>query len=456
MGSKKTETLATRGRWRTGLLGLALAAATACGAATAGQPTVVPGGTVVSGGLATPTVRTDTGSPAPSASAAAATATAPATPPASATVGATPTSVPATTVPAASPTPVPTAGAGGTAAAPTFRVEEVATGLDTPWELAFAPDGRIFVTERPGRLRVIEGGRLRTEPVATVPDVVEQGEGGLLGIVLDPDFANNGVVYLYHTYRRDGMRNRVIAYTLQDRAGARGLTAPRVVIDNIPAGSTHNGGRIAFGPDGKLYITAGDAGTTATAQDRNSLAGKILRLNADGTVPADNPFPGSPVYSYGHRNPQGLAWQPGTNALYATEHGSSANDEINRITPGGNYGWPTITGTQTRDGMIAPVLASGSGNTWAPSGATFVRGEGFAAWRGSLIFTGLRSTTLWRLDLTNPASPRLSPILEDTHGRLRAVHEGADGSLYVLTSSQDGRGNPAGNDDRLLRLVPGR
>lgn len=408
MGSKYIGTPIGYRRWRAGLFGLALAALTACGGGTASQPTVVPGGTMVVGARTTPTVRADTGGAAPAASA----------------IG--------------------------------FRVEEVATGLDTPWELAFAPAGRIFVTERPGRLRVIENGTLRAEPVATVPDVVEQGEGGLLGLALSPTFATDNTLYLYHTYRRDGLRNRVIAYTLQDPAGARGLTAPRVVIDNIPAGSIHNGGRIAFGPDGKLYITTGDAGTTANAQDRDSLAGKILRLNADGAIPGDNPFPDSPVYSYGHRNPQGLAWQPGTNTLYATEHGSSANDEINRIVPGGNYGWPTITGTQTREGLIAPVLTSGGGNTWAPSGATFVQGDGFAAWRGSLIFTGLRSTTLWRLDLATADSPRLTPILEDTYGRLRAVHEGTDGALYVLTSSRDGRGNPAGNDDRLLKLVPNR
>ncbi|HEY8599076.1 MAG TPA: PQQ-dependent sugar dehydrogenase [Thermomicrobiales bacterium] len=379
----------------------------------ASRPTTMPGATAVSGQRVTPAIRTDTG---------------------------------ATT---ASPTAAPAATTG-------FTVEEVATGLDTPWELAFAPNGRIFVTERPGRLRVIEDGVLRAEPVASVPEVTEQGEGGLLGLVLDPGYATNGTLYLYHTYRAAGLRNRVISYRVQDMASARGLTDPRVVIDNIPAGGTHNGGRIAFGPDGKLYITVGDAGNSASAQDRASLAGKILRLNSDGSVPGDNPFPGSPVYSYGHRNPQGLAWQPGTNQLYATEHGSSAYDEVNSIVAGGNYGWPTITGTQTREGMLTPITESGGGNTWAPSGATFVQGSGFAAWRGSLLFAGLRSTTLWRLDLSNAGSPRLEPILEDTYGRLRAIHEGTDGALYVLTSSRDGRGSPAGSDDRLLRLLPKR
>ena len=437
-------------RWRAGLIGLTLVALTACGSGSgaASQPTMMPGATAVLAQRTTPTTRTDTGNASPT----------PDAPTVTATIGTTATSAPtpSTAPPSAALASAPPASAAPVSGATGFTVEEVATGLDTPWELAFAPDGRIFVTERPGRLRVIEGGHLRAEPVAIVPGVVEQGEGGLLGLVLDPNFATNGNLYLYHTYRAEGLRNRVISYTLQDLAGGRGLTNPRVVIDNIPAGSTHNGGRIAFGPDGKLYITAGDAGTTATAQDRNSLAGKILRLNADGSIPSDNPFPGSPIYSYGHRNPQGLAWQPGTSALYATEHGSSANDEVNRITPGGNYGWPTVTGTQTRDGLIAPVLASGNGNTWAPSGATFVRGDGFPAWRGSFLFAGLRSTTLWRLDLSNAGSLRLEPLLEDSHGRLRAIHEGPDGALYVLTSSQDGRGRPAGGDDRLLRLVPRR
>ncbi len=335
-----------------------------------------------------------------------------------------------------------------------FRVEEVATGLDTPWEQAFLPDGRIFVTERPGRLRVIENGRLRAEPVATVLDVVEQGEGGLLGMALAPDFATSGTLYLYHTYRDNGTKNRVARYTLTDRAGARGLGAQRIIIDNIPGASNHNGGRIAFGPDGKLYITCGDAANTALAQDRASLAGKILRLEPDGAIPADNPFPGSPIYSYGHRNPQGLAWQPGTNQLYATEHGSSSNDEVNRIVAGGNYGWPTVTGTQTQQGFVAPVLTSGASNTWAPSGATFVRAATFPQLQGALLFAGLRSTTLWRLSVDG--TPVLTPLLADEYGRLRAVAEGPDGNIYVVTSSQDGRGTPTGADDRVLRLVPQR
>ncbi len=359
------------------------------------------------------------------------------------------------------PRPAATVPAGAaTSATPTavdFQVETVAEGLDTPWDLAFAPDGRIFFTERPGRLRVIEGGRLRPEPVATIPEVVERGEGGLLGLALDPDFAGNGHLYLYHTYSGSdgGLRNRVVRYTLADRAGARGLTEPRVILDDIPAAAIHNGGRIAFGPDGKLYVTTGDAAAPALAQDRDSLAGKILRLNPDGSVPDDNPFPGSPVYSYGHRNPQGLAWQPGTGQLYATEHGPSAHDEVNRIEAGANYGWPAMRGYEGgREGFTAPVIASGPDTTWAPSGATFVGADTFPRWRGDLLFAGLRSTTLWRLDLRPDGVGQLEPLLDDEYGRLRAVAEGPDGSLYVLTSSRDGRGNPSPGDDRVLRLRP--
>jgi glucose/arabinose dehydrogenase len=338
-----------------------------------------------------------------------------------------------------------------------FRVEEVATGLDTPWELAFAPDGRIFVTERPGRLRVIEDGKLRAEPVATVPDVVESGEGGLLGMVLAPDFATSGNLYFHHTYRDNGTRNRVVRYTLADRAGARGLGSPQILLKDIPGAGNHNGGRLAIGPDGKLYVTCGDAGNAANAQDRASLAGKIHRLELDGAIPADNPFPGSPVYSFGHRNPEGLAWQPGTNQLYATEHGNSANDEVNTIVAGSNYGWPEIQGPQTREGMVTPIITSGSNNTWAPSGATFVAANTFPQLRGSFLFAGLRSATLWKLDV---ATLQLTPLLADQYGngygRLRDVREAPDGTLYVLTSNQDGRGSPAATDDRILRIVPDR
>ncbi|MEK7873471.1 MAG: PQQ-dependent sugar dehydrogenase, partial [Chloroflexota bacterium] len=277
----------------------------------------------------------------------------------------------------------------------------------------------------------------------------------------DPQFARNGYVYVAYTYRGgDGRLLDRLARLREDPASGKGVL-DRVLWDGVPGGSIHDGGRVKFGPDGKLYWTLGEAGNAALAQDISSLNGKILRLNPDGTVPADNPIPGSPVYSYGHRNPQGLAWQPGTGRLYATEHGPSGGlqgccrDEVNLIEPGKNYGWPVIAGSQTREGMVSPVIQSGDTVTWAPGGAAFVtRGP----WAGSLLFTGLRGQALYRLTL-DPRDPRntlgLEALFEGRYGRLRDVAEGPDGALYVLTSNRDGRGSPSADDDRVLRLTFG-
>ncbi|MFN8513127.1 MAG: PQQ-dependent sugar dehydrogenase [Thermomicrobiales bacterium] len=462
MTDKQFAPLTRRAVLRLAAIWLPLAALAACGggAASTATPTAATAAAPSTAASTAPSAAASGGATATRASGAASPATMPAT---SASAAAPrPSSTPAT-----SGTPRPsTAASPAVAASPTsaaqpdlvkFRVEEVATGLDTPWEMAFAPDGRIFVTERPGRLRVIENGKLRAEPVATVPDVTETGEGGLLGMVLAPDFATSGNLYFYHTYNNSGIKNRVVRYTLTDRAAARGLGAQQIIFDNIPGASTHDGGRLAVGPDGKLYFTCGDAANRDLAQDRNALAGKIHRLELDGAIPADNPFPGSSVYTYGHRNPEGLAWQPGTNQLYATEHGNSANDEVNRIVAGSNYGWPEIQGTQTGAGMVTPIVTSGASTTWAPSGATFVRADTFPQLRGSLLFAGLRGATLWKLDIdTRQLTPLLGDQYGNGYGRLRAVREGPDGNLYVLTSNQDGRGSPTATDDRLLRLVPDR
>ena len=363
----------------------------------------------------------------------------------------TPTRTQTAPTPAASPTapgtPTPSP------AAVDFRVETVVGGLEAPWEVAFAPDGRLFLTERPGRVRVVEDGRLRPEPAATLPQVAATGEGGLLGLALAPDFVQSRALYLYHTYQGAGaaLRNRVLRYREE---GGR-LTEERVILDDIPGARIHDGGRLAFGPDGKLYVTAGDAATPDLAQDPGSPGGKILRLEPDGAIPADNPFPGSPVYSYGHRNPQGLAWQEGTGQLYATEHGASAHDEVNRIAAGANYGWPAARGNDGhREGFVPPVVESGAGATWAPSGATFVRAGTFPQWRGSLLFAALRGQALWRLALDSAGAPRVEAIIRNEYGRLRTVVEGPDGLLYLLTNNRDGRGVPASGDDRLLRLAP--
>ena len=323
------------------------------------------------------------------------------------------------------------------------RVEVVATGLEAPWALAFAPDGRLYVTERPGRIRVVAGGRLTPDPVAEIA-VARYGEAGLMGLALDPDFAVNRHLYVCYTRERGGdLLNRIARLTLHadGKAGDE-----RVVLDGMPGAFIHDGCRLKFGPDRMLYATMGDAAVTRTAQERDSLSGKILRINADGSVPADNPFPGSPVYSMGHRNPQGLAWDD-AGRLLAAEHGPSGHDEVNHILPGRNYGWPAVRGRGGDPRYVDPLVESGDRDTWAPSGIAFLGGDLFVA--------GLRGERLLRFTLgPGLAVTHAGVLLNGTHGRLRDVVVGPDGALYVATCNRDGRGRPARDDDRILRLRP--
>ncbi|HEY2988382.1 MAG TPA: PQQ-dependent sugar dehydrogenase [Candidatus Binatia bacterium] len=340
---------------------------------------------------------------------------------------------------------------------PDVPVEVVANGLQVPWAIAFAPESRIFLTERPGRVRVIKDGALQKEPWLQI-EVYAHGEAGLLGLALDPGFERNRFLYAAYTYRDGSAKPKNRLVRLRDDPSTGKGAVDKILLDNVDGGNNHDGGRVKFGPDGKIYWTTGDAQTTRFAQELSSLNGKILRLNSDGTIPADNPFAKSPIYSYGHRNSEGLAWQPGSGRLYATEHGPSGFqgcclDEINWIEPGKNYGWPDARGDQAREGTVPPVLHSGTSDTWAPAGATFVtRG----LWAGSFLFTGLRGQTLYRVafDANNPrkvaAVERLFPR---EFGRLRDVAEGPDGAIYLLTSNRDGRGKPAADDDRVLRLL---
>jgi len=339
---------------------------------------------------------------------------------------------------------------------PEFSIDVLIKGLDTPWAIDFAPDGRIFITERGGRIRVLERGHLRPDPWMTL-DVASSGEAGLLGLALDPRFAQNFFLYVAYTYRTASgkMQNRLVRLREDAKSGKGQLD--KVLIDNVAAANNHDGGRVKFGPDGKLYWSMGDAQESPRAQNLSSLNGKILRLNPDGSIPKDNPFANSYVYSYGHRNPQGLAWQRKTGRLYATEHGPSGfqgccRDEVNFIEPGKNYGWPEVRGDETREGMIPSVIHAGTSETWAPAGASFAtRGP----WAGSLLFTGLRGQTLYRLPL-DPNDPRKAGLLERhfyrRFGRLRDVVEGPDGNLYLLTSNRDGRGSPVEDDDRIIRI----
>ena len=356
------------------------------------------------------------------------------------------------------PTPTPEAPAppaGGrftTADGVRFIAETVVTNLEIPWSMAFSPDGRLFVTERPGRVRIIDTTTRSSELALTLDDTFTQGEAGLLGLTLDPQFAQSRLVYLYYSARLPGggAVNRVVRYR---EAGAR-LGERVVLLDNIPAANIHDGGRIRFGPDGLLYITAGDAADTNRSQDLGSTAGKILRINRDGTTPRDNPF-GSPIYSYGHRNPQGIDWHPITGDLWASEHGNNGNDEINAIDAGVNYGWPQIEGAASLPGMRVPVTFYNP--AIAPSGASFYRGDRFPRFSGNLFVGALRGTHLLRLVLDSGPPRRIvaqERLLDGAFGRIRDVVTGPDGYLYLCTNNRDGRGSPVGTDDRIVRLVP--
>lgn len=337
-----------------------------------------------------------------------------------------------------------------------FSVETFVSGLNTPWAIDFAPDNRIFISERSGRIRIVERGRLRPEPWMNF-EVAASGEAGLLGLAIDPQFSQNRFVYVAYSYRNGvfSIRNRLVRLREEPKTGAG--VVDKILIDDVPGAGNHDGGRVKFGPDGKLYWTMGDAQTTRYAQNLKSLNGKILRLNSDGSVPTDNPFAGSYVYSYGHRNPQGIAWQPGTSRLYATEHGPSGfqgccRDEVNFIEAGKNYGWPEIRGDESKAGMVAPVIHAGTSETWAPGGAAFVT---HGPWAGSLLFVGLRGQTLYRLilDSNNPGkAEKLERYPLPQYGRLRDIVEGPDQALYLLTSNHDGRGRPGSDDDRVIRL----
>jgi quinoprotein glucose dehydrogenase len=339
-------------------------------------------------------------------------------------------------------------------APPGVAVADWATGLEVPWSLIFLPDGRALVSERPGRIRLIEHGRLQARPVATF-DVVDGGEGGLMGLALDPAFPARPYLYAMLT-ARTGRRavNRVIRL----RFDGNRATPDRTIVDDIPAGYNHDGGRIAFGPDGMLYVGTGDTFRRAIAQDRRNLGGKILRVTPDGPPAPGNPFPDSPVYSLGHRNVQGLAWHPGTGALFESEHGPSgedglrAHDEINVIAKGTNYGWPIAVGAPGRQGLADPLIAWNDRTT--PPG-------GIAFWRGDLFVPTLGSEALVRVSLAHSGGDwRVTRIerwfndgSDSRYGRLRAATVGPDGALYVLTSNRDGRGDPRKGDDRILRIT---
>ncbi|MFV0433599.1 MAG: PQQ-dependent sugar dehydrogenase [Leucobacter sp.] len=318
------------------------------------------------------------------------------------------------------------------------EVETVAEGLEAPWSIAFYDDTPL-ISERDSA-RILElGADGETREVGTVSGVAAGGEGGLLGIaVLDRR------LYAYST--TDG-ENRVERYELRGEPGSLSLGPGETLLDGIPSASFHNGGRIAFGPDGMLYVTSGDAGDRASAQNVESLSGKILRVTPEGEIPPDNPFPGSPVYSYGHRNPQGIAWAE-DRTMYASEFGQDTWDELNVIEAGGNYGWPEVEGAADRAGFVDPV------QQWAPDEAS---PSGIATTGGTVMIANLRGERLRVVPLEGEDSDQADPLIGEhlvgEYGRLRDAVIAPDGSLWVLTNNTDGRGDPSAGDDRVLRIL---
>ena len=327
-----------------------------------------------------------------------------------------------------------------TSSATAAAVETITEDLDAPWSITFTADGIPLVSER-DTARILEldadGG---AREVGTIDGVGPRGEGGLLGIA-----AHEGYLYTYFTGRGE---NRIERRELTGTPGALGLGPAQTLLAGIPAGAIHNGGRLAFGPDGLLYATTGDAGNSEKAQDRAALAGKILRLEPDGAVPDDNPFPGSPVYSYGHRNPQGLAWDA-DGTLYASEFGQNTWDELNVIDPGGNYGWPAVEGAAGAEAADGPDFVDPV-QQWEPAAAS---PSGIAVAGGSVWIANLRGERLREVPLDDTGTA--TEYLVGEHGRLRDVVTAPDGALWVLTNNTDGRGSPAAGDDRILRVDVG-
>jgi glucose/arabinose dehydrogenase len=339
-----------------------------------------------------------------------------------------------------------------------FKIETVAEGLEHPWGLAFLPDGRMLVTEREGRLRIVGADGTKSAPIAGVPEVRARGQGGLLDVALDPDFATNDLMYISYAEPGEGGAGTAVA---RGRLDGNALKDVQVIFRQVPkrGAGQHFGSRLVFARDGTLFVTTGDRGDSDEAQNKSVHLGKVIRIDPDGSVPADNPFVNAGVtrpeiYSYGHRNIQGAALHPQTGRLWTVEHGARGGDEINIPEAGKNYGWPVITygvaysglpigeGT-SKEGMEQPVYY------WdpsiAPSGMMFYGGDLFPEWRGNLFIGALAGQLLARLELAGDKVAREERLLEDFGERIRDVRQGPDGAIYLLTDSPDGR---------ILRMSP--
>ncbi|SDK30373.1 PQQ-dependent sugar dehydrogenase [Sediminibacillus albus] len=313
------------------------------------------------------------------------------------------------------------------------QVNTLAEQLEEPWEIVEAGES-IYISERSGAIVEVTDKKQHRKPVELDAPLADEPESGLLGLAFPKNFEEEGRAYTYYSYQTEqGVFQRISEIKEMDDHWLETKT----IVDKIPGGRVHHGGRLEIGPDDKLYATVGDATNESAAQDRNSLSGSILRINQDGSIPEDNPFSGSFIYSWGHRNHQGLAWDEQGN-LYATEHGSQAHDEINLIESGSNYGWPEIEGGEQAENMESPILHS-SDDTWAPSGMDF--------YQGNFIFASLRGESVRSFNPDN----KNQQVLVEGYGRIRDVLAGGDG-IYFITNNTDGRGNPGKQDDRLLYI----
>jgi glucose/arabinose dehydrogenase len=324
--------------------------------------------------------------------------------------------------------------------------------LNYPWEILWGPDSKLWITERGGKISRVDPATGAVTPLLTIGEVVSQGEGGLLGMVLHPDFSTTPEVFIAYNYVKNGAYiKKVVKFSYNGTT----LINPQVLLDNIPASSIHNGTRLAISPDKKLYITSGDASVSSRAQDKSSFAGKIQRINLDGSIPADNPIAGSPLWSFGHRNAQGLVFV--NDRLYSSEHGASTDDEINIIQKGRNFGWPNVEGfcntsTEiafcTANNVVEPIFAWTP--TIAPSGIDYYNNDAIPQWKNSLLLAVLKDSELLQIKL-NTAGDKVEVVntfYKNTYGRMRDVAISPDGKVYIITSN--------GGNDKIIEVSKGQ